>query len=96
MDRDEIIAFLRDFKVKNAEKYGIVSLGIFGSVARGEARDTSDLDICIRTRTPDPFVLVHIKEQIESCLHRHVDIVRVRDKMNIFLKRRIEKEGIYV
>jgi uncharacterized protein len=96
VDRDDIIAFLRDFKSRNAEKYGILSLGIFGSVARGEIRDDSDVDIYIGTRTPDPFIIVHIKEDIENRLHRRVDIVRLRDRMNPFLRGRIEKEGIYV
>ncbi len=59
-------------------------------------RDDSDVDICVRTRTPDPFLIVHIKEDIENSLRRRVDIIRVRDKMNPFLKKRIDEEGIYV
>ncbi len=96
MKRDDILSFLRDFKRNNSEKYGIIEIGIFGSIARDEARDDSDLDICIKTKTPNPFVLVHIKEDIEQRVQKHVDIVRVREKMNPFLKTRIEKEGVYV
>jgi len=96
VNRDDILSFLRDFKNRYGDKYGIISLGVFGSVARGEVRDDSDVDICIRTRTPDPFMIVHIKEDIENLLRRHVDIIRMRDKMNPFLKRRIDEEGIYV
>lgn len=96
MERDEILAFLKEFKQNNAERYGILEIGLFGSVARGDAGENSDMDICVKTMTPNPFVLVHIKEDIESQLHRPVDIVRVRDKMNSLLKSRIEKEGVYV
>jgi uncharacterized protein len=96
MHRDDILSFLRDFKTQCADKYGIISLGVFGSVARGQIRDDSDVDIYVTTREPDPFVLVHIKDDIERRLQRHVDIIRVREKMNPFLKNRIEKEGIYV
>ncbi|MDH4099724.1 MAG: nucleotidyltransferase domain-containing protein [Nitrospirota bacterium] len=96
MGRDAILAILRDFKQAHAEEYGIIELGVFGSIARDEARDDSDLDICIKTRTPDPFVLVHIKDDIEKLVRKHVDIVRVREKMNPFLRERIEKEGVYV
>ncbi|MCC6324301.1 MAG: nucleotidyltransferase, partial [Candidatus Brocadia sp.] len=42
-----------------------------------------------------PFAIVHIKEEIESRIRKHVDIVRIREKMNPFLRERIEKEGIY-
>lgn len=96
MKRDEILSFLRDFKRNNSEKYGIIEIGVFGSIARNEARDDSDLDICIKTKTPNPFILVHIKEDIERRIQKHVDIVRVREKMNPVLKTRIEKEGVYV
>ena len=96
MGRDDILAVLREFKKNFADKYGIVELGVFGSVARDEARDDSDLDICIKTKTPDAYAMVHIKEEIESRVHKHVDIVRVREKMNPYLKDRIEKDGVYV
>jgi uncharacterized protein len=96
MKRDDILIFLSDFKRNYSEKYGIVEIGIFGSIARDEAREDSDVDICIKTKTPNPFILVHIKEDIEQRIQKHVDIVRVREKMNPFLKTRIEKEGVYV
>ena len=96
MGRDDILAILRDFKQNFADKYGIPEIGIFGSIAQGEDREDSDVDICIKTKTPDPFALVHIKEEIENRVQRHVDIVRMRKKMNPFLKERIEKEGVYV
>ncbi len=96
MNRDEIIAFLRNFKARYGDQYSIISLGAFGSVARGDIHDDSDIDIYVTTKTPDPFALVHIKADIERRLNRHVDIVRLRERMNPFLKRRIEKEGVHV
>ena len=96
MTRDEILAILSEFKRDYAEKYGILEIGVFGSIARNETGVESDVDICVKTKTPNPFVLVHIKEEIEERVHMHVDIVRVRSKMNPFLKERIEKDGRYV
>ena len=96
MERDAVLAILRDFKQNFGDKYGILEIGIFGSTARDEAREDSDVDVCIKTKTPDPFALVHIKEEIESRVPKHVDFVRIRKKMNPFLKERIEKEGVYV
>lgn len=96
MNRDEIIAFLRDFKTRCGDQYGIISLGVFGSVARGDIREDSDIDIYVTTKTPDPFALVHIRDDLQRRLNRHVDIVRLRERMNPFLKKRIEKEGVRV
>jgi len=96
MKRDDILTVLRQFKRDYGEKYGILEIGVFGSVARNEPRDYGDVDICIKTRIPNPFALVHIKESLEGLIHKRVDIVRVREKMNPFLKERIEKEAHYV
>lgn len=96
MERENLLAILREFKNNYAEKYGILEIGVFGSTARDEAREDSDVDIFIKTKTPNPFILVHIKEDIEELTGKHVDIVRVREKMNPFLKERIEKDGRHV
>ena len=96
INRDAVLAILREYKRENARRYGIIDLGLFGSVARQTAGENSDVDICIKIQTPDPFILVHIKEDLEQRVHAHVDIVRVREKMNLFLKSRIEQEGVYV
>lgn len=96
MKKDDILAILRRFKQDSADKYGILDIGVFGSFARDEAREDSDVDICIKTKTPNPFLLVHIKEDIEKLIQKHVEIVRVREKMNPFLRERIEREGRYV
>lgn len=45
----EYIALLRKYMAENAHKYGIVRMGIFGSVARGEQTENSDVDVCGRS-----------------------------------------------
>ena len=96
MKRDDVLGILREFKRDHGEEYGILEIGVFGSVARDEAGEDSDVDICIKTRTPNPFALVHIKEEIEKRVKRRVEIIRVREKMNPFLRERIERECHYV
>ena len=96
MNRDYILNLLTQYKNDNYKKYEIENIGLFGSVARGEATELSDIDICIKTKTPDIFMLVHIKEELQNLFHKSVDIVRLRDRMNPYLKKRIDKEAIYV
>ncbi len=94
--RDEILSILRDFKLECADELGILEIGIFGSIARDTAGIESDVDVWVKTETPNPYLLVHIKDAIESRVRRRVDIVRVRERMNPLLKARIEQDGIYV
>lgn len=96
MQKDEAILKLKEFKEKNGDHYKIEQIGIFGSVARGEAKDDSDIDICLQTKVADMFMLVHLKDDLSKLFSKSVDIVRVREKMNPFLKNRIDKEAIYV
>ena len=96
MYRDNVLKLLKSYKSTHFDKYGIEEIGIFGSVARGQESAVSDIDICIKTKTADMFAMVHIKEDLQNILSRRVDIVRIRDKMNPYLKKRIEKEAIYV
>ena len=96
MSRDEIILGLSKFKKSNTEKYGIKSLGLFGSIARNNYSDQSDIDIVVELKTPDIFIMADIKHDIEDCFNRHVDIVRKREKMNPLLKTKISNEAIYV
>ena len=80
----------------DAEKYGINTLALFGSYSMDEGRDDSDIDIVIETSKPDPFNLIHIKDELEKILNKTIDIVRNRDNMNPYLKKHIEKDVIYV
>lgn len=92
----EYINLLRDYMAKNASKYSITRMGIFGSVARGEQTEGSDVDVYLETSKPSMFALVHIKEDLQALFGCNVDIVRLRERMDTLLKSRIEKEGIYV
>jgi len=96
MNRDEIILFLRRFREKYHTKYNIIKIGVFGSAARDNMNDGSDIDIVVDLRRPDLFDLVGIKQALEEQLHKPVDIVRYRDGMNKYLKKRIDAEAIYV
>ena len=92
----EYITLLRKYMAENASKYGIMRMGIFGSVARGEQTEDSDVDVYLETSKPNMFALVHIKEDLQTLFGCNVDIVRLRDHMDSLLRNRIEKEGIYM
>ena len=89
-------SYMTNYKNKNLNKYDILELVLFGSIARSQAFLNSDINICIKTKNPDMFTLVHIKDELQKLLSNSIDIVRIRDRMNPYLKNRIYKEAIYV
>ncbi len=96
MKRDEILRALAKFRDSRRDEFGIVRIGLFGSIARDEMADSSDADIVVELARPDLLTLVGIKQEVETILDQPVDIVRYREQMNPFLKRRIDEEAIYV
>lgn len=91
----EYITILCRYMTENASKYGIMRMGIFGSVARGEQTAGSDVDVCVELQTPNMFSLVHIKDELQHLFGCAVDIVRLREDMDGILKQNIIEEGVY-
>ena len=91
----EYLQLLQAYKLQSAIRYGISRIGIFGSVARGEQQEGSDVDVYVELSSPDLFSLVHIKDELQQLFGCPVDVVRLRDNMNELLKRSIIEEGIY-
>ena len=92
----EILSLMRRYKPMAQKKYGMTKLGIFGSVARGEQTDNSDVDVCYEGQAPSLLTLDMIQTELEQLLNCKVDLVRVRDNMNSLLRQRIIRDGIYV
>ncbi len=96
MKRKDVLRILARFRDLKQAEFGIVRIGVFGSVAREENTDASDVDVVVELGRPDLLALVGIKQELEEMLHQPVDVVRYRAGMNAYLKRRIEQEAVYV
>ncbi len=95
MKKNEIIEILCNYKQEFAKQHGILSIGVFGSAARGDDNENSDIDVVVRISEPDLFMLAGIKMDLEEKFKRPVDIVTYRENMNQFLKKRIDGEAVY-
>lgn len=96
MSRDQVLKVLHAFKVTHAEEYRLLSLGIFGSFARDEAKFDSDVDVVFQTDQPNLLRTASMQADLQDLLARRVDVVRLREDMNPGLKQRIQKEAYYV
>lgn len=96
MKREEVIEVLKHLKPELEEKYGVKKIGLFGSYAQGQYGKDSDLDLVVELDKPDLLTLIGIKQTVEEKLRIRVDIVRYRERMNRTLKKRIDKDAVYV
>jgi hypothetical protein len=96
MTQENILETIAQFRRTRQDEFGILRIGVFGSAARSEVDDDSDVDVVVEIAAPDLLTLVGIKQELEELLQRPVDIVRYRDNMNHFLKQRIERDAVYV
>lgn len=87
---------LSKFKEEFGPQFGIKELGIYGSVARGEQTEGSDLDVFVSLEKIEPFIIFDLRELLESLCKCKVDLVRFRDSLRPALKNNILKDGIYV
>jgi predicted nucleotidyltransferase len=96
MTTHECINLLRRFKVLHAHEYGIERMGIFGSMARGEQTEKSDVDIFYEGSSMGLKSLVQLPLDLEELLGTPVDVVRKHTNIRPKFLQRIEKEIIYV
>jgi len=96
LSRKNVLRILGMHKDELTRDYGLLKLGVFGSVARNEAREDSDIDIVVETQVPDLLRMANLREDLEELLHSKVDLIRYRRRMNSFLKKRIDNEAFYV
>lgn len=96
MTCEALLEKLRAFKTQRGNEYRLQSIGVFGSFARGEATDESDVDVVFETDAPNLFRTSRMRQDLEEFLGRHVDVVRLRECMNPRLRRRITREARYV
>jgi uncharacterized protein len=96
MTRGDIIASLQT-SAPDIRALGATSLFLFGSVARGEAGDDSDIDLFI-DYDPERFSfveLIRLRERLSHILGRPADLT-TRDGLHPSLRPLIEAEAIKV
>ena len=91
MDASEVIQVLGRESRNLRDRFGVKSLGLFGSMARGEASSRSDVDILVEFVAPSFDHYMDLKFYLEERLGRPVDLV-LKGSLKPALRERILRE----
>ena len=96
MNRDKALSLLRAHKPVLAERFGVTSLALFGSFARDQATDRSDVDVLVRFNGPATSkTYFGVQFYIEDLLDRPVDLVTEK-ALRPELRPYVEREAVHV
>jgi len=96
LNKNEILETLRAHRDELRQRFGVKSLAVFGSVARGEAGPDSDVDILVEFEGRATFDrYMGLKFFLEDLLGKRVDLV-TRKALKPRMRPYVEREAIYV
>ena len=95
MNKKEILDYLKSNKQILKDNFHLVKIGLFGSFARGDATNTSDIDIIVKFNKPIGWDFIILKEYLEDILNREVDLV-TEEAIKFQMKKGILQEVIYI
>jgi uncharacterized protein len=94
MGIDELLKEKREEILAIAAKHGAYNVRVFGSVARGEATDKSDVDFLVEIEQGRTLLdQISLIQSLEDLLGRKVDVAEP-DNLHKFIKDRVLKEAI--
>ena len=89
----EYIDVIKQHAPELKERFGITSMRLFGSVARNEHREGSDVDLFV-TMPPKMFNHILAAQYLEELLGCSVDLIQDHKNLRPFFREQIERDGI--
>jgi predicted nucleotidyltransferase len=92
--RNWLIEGYREKILELAARHGASNVRVFGSLARGEGTESSDLDLLVTLEEKRSLLdLVGLKQDIEDLLHRPVDVV-TEPALSPYIRDRVVAEAL--
>ena len=93
--RQECFDKLKTTAPYSQKEYGVTSMRVFGSMARGDNRPDSDVDVFVEM-PPDAFKSIGLQLYLQDLLGIAVDLIRKHSNLRPFFLKQIERDGIYI
>ncbi len=94
-DKKECIDILRKNSTRIRQEFGVTSLSVFGSVARGENKPDSDVDILVEM-PPKMLMVCALKDFLETLLSSSVDLIRRHSHLSSKFLNQISRDVITI
>jgi predicted nucleotidyltransferase len=91
----EYLDIIKAHQSELQERFGITSMRLFGSVARGEQHEGSDIDLFV-TMPPKFYNHILAAQYLEELLGCNVDLIQEHKNLRPFFRDQIEQDGIDV
>ena len=96
MNHQVMLDRLRAASADLKQKYGLQSLGVFGSTARGDGNDQSDVDVLVSFKEAATFdAFMGLKLDLEDLFERRVDL-GTPETLRPEMRSAVEKDLIHV
>ena len=96
MKKDEIIDTLKTDKQFLQDNYGVVSIALFGSYAKGIENTDSDVDFMVEFKEPSYSLLMGLYAYLEKKINSKIEIVRKGPHLSERFLNTIKSDLIYV
>ena len=93
---NQVLDSLRDYFLQIKDELQIKRMGLFGSIALRSAGTYSDMDVIVEFQEASFFSRMRIKHDLEDRFGITVDVIRYRDSLSPLLKKRIDRDAIFV
>ncbi len=95
LSKNHIIEQLKTDKDFLKQNFGVIKIGLFGSYAKNQQTQNSDIDLLVEFKEPRFDWIANLQVYMEQRFEKKIEIVRKRELNNSKFFDRVEKEVIY-
>ena len=95
LSHTEIMDILKNDKPFLRKEFGVINIGLFGSYAKGNQKEDSDIDFLVELQEPRFEWLAGLQIYLETKFGRKIELIRKGKNVNQRLIQKVERDIIY-
>ncbi len=95
LSHKDILRLLKAEKAFLRNEFGVITIGLFGSYAKGNQQVDSDIDLLVELKEPRFEWIAGLQMYLEKRFDKKIELVRKSDNVNRLFTQRIENEVLY-